>query len=187
MKTAIAAACTVALVFTVGGEAVADDIDGTTGDDRLYGTNGPDQIIGRSGDDAIFGRDGRDGLSGGPGRDMIVGAARGDDISGGLLGDYIEGNRGHDWIVDWVATEFGPNMPVDHDRLFGGPGNDHIGFGNGRDLVRGGPGADELRTTRDAYVDDINCGAGTHDVLAYYGKRDRTDVVRGCERIVVRG
>jgi len=187
MRTALAAACTVALVIPLGGGAVADDIEGTNRDDRLYGTNGPDQITGRAGDDALFGRGGRDGLTGDRGKDMIFGGARGDTISGGLLGDYIQGDRGHDSIVDWVATEFGPDMPVDHDRLFGGLGNDHLGFGNGRDLVRGGPGADELRTIRDPYVDNIDCGPGTSDALIYFSKRDRKDVVKGCERISIRG
>ncbi len=186
MRTALAAACTVALVIPLAGAAFADVIDGTPGNDRLYGTNGPDRITGRAGDDALFGRGGRDGLSGGRGRDMIFGGAHSDDISGGLLGDYIHGNQGNDFIVDWVATEFGPTMPVDHDRLFGGRGNDHLGFGNGRDLVRGGSGADELRTIRDAYVDDIDCGPGPDDVLIYFSKRDPKDVVRGCEQISIR-
>ena len=183
MRTALAAACAAALVIPLAGAAFADVIDGTEGDDRLYGTSSPDRISGRAGDDAIYGRGGRDTLDGGPGRDGIFGHAGADTISGGLLGDYIQGNRGNDSIVDWVATEFGPHMPIDHDLLFGGPGNDHLGFGNGRDRVRGGPGADELRTIRDAYVDRIDCGPGTNDVLIYFSKRDWKDVVQGCEWI----
>jgi len=185
-RMALAAACTVALVVPLAGAAVADRINGTSGDDVIYGTPGSDSISGRKGNDDLFGRAGGDWLLGGSGRDVILGGTGGDDISGGAGGDHLRGNVGNDSIIDFVATEFGPQLPADNDRLLAGRGNDIVGFSNGRDVVYGGRGADELRTLRDTAVDRIDCGPGTNDVLAYYGLRDEKDVVKDCERVVRR-
>ncbi len=51
-----------------GGVALAETINGTSGDDRLRGSNGRDQI---SGNDVIWGLRSMDTLNGGRGDDVI--------------------------------------------------------------------------------------------------------------------
>lgn len=185
MKIALAAASAVALVVPLAGIAAADTFNGTGGDDTIYGTPKSDTMVGRRGDDDLFGRGGRDGLAGRLGRDVLVGGTHGDDISGGYGGDHLRGNRGPDQLIDFEATEFSPGLPTDNDHLLAGLGDDYLGFANGRDVVSGGPGDDRMRTQRDAAVDRIDCGPG-RDSVAYYGARDRKDIVKRCERVFVR-
>lgn len=101
-------------------DGLAATIVGTNADDVLPGTAGNDVIVGLGGDDTI---------NGGLGDDVICGGAGDDRLSG----------------------------QGDDDRLFGQPGNDlldggeggccNVAANTGDDLLRGGPGRDELHTS----------------------------------------
>jgi Ca2+-binding RTX toxin-like protein len=137
--------------------------DGTPGRDFIDGKGGADRIFGGAGDDVLWGDAfpgdaARDRVDGGPGDDTIYGGGGADVLLGGPGGDYLEGNSGAD-------------------RLDGGPGDDEIRGDQGNDRVSGGAGDDLIRVVGGGR-DVVDCGPGRDTVEA-----DRSDVLRGCERV----
>jgi Ca2+-binding RTX toxin-like protein len=63
------------------------------------------------------------------------------------------------------------------DCISGGAGNDTINAGGGRNTVSGGTGNDIIDVRNDKR-DRVSCGKGRDRIRA-----DRTDKLRGCERI----
>jgi Ca2+-binding RTX toxin-like protein len=59
----------------------------------------------------------------------------------------------------------------------GGRGNDKLTGGEATDIFRGESGNDRLYAA-DGVAEDVHCGSGSDGVVA-----DRTDRVRGCERV----
>jgi Ca2+-binding RTX toxin-like protein len=116
---------------------VADDRNGTEGDDNEQGTESDDNISGRAGDDELEGEQGDDDLCGDEGDDTLKGGAGDDHLNGGSGDDDVEGQSGNDVLV-------------------GGKGHDLLRGGRGRDLIR----------ARDGVRDRINCGAGVDTVRA---------------------
>ncbi|MGH6999037.1 MAG: calcium-binding protein, partial [Phenylobacterium sp.] len=102
---------------TVGaGNALANDISGTTKADNLSGLGG---------DDILRGRDGNDTLVGGEGNDRLLGDAGADRLDGGNGADSLVGGDGNDVLL-------------------GGAGNDRLEGGPGADTLTGGAGADSF-------------------------------------------
>lgn len=104
---------------------------------------------------------GADSIAGSPLADRIHGLAGRDRLRGRAGGDAIAGGSGPDLIVGDSGA----------DVLIGGPGADRMW---------GGPGNDRL-LARDGVRDVVNCGTGRDRAVV-----DRFDVVRGCERVIVR-
>jgi Ca2+-binding RTX toxin-like protein len=72
---------------TLTGNALADIIEGGTGDDRLFGLGG---------NDVLNGGDGNDSLDGGIGDDYISGEIGNDTLVGSLGSDFFNGGAGTD-------------------------------------------------------------------------------------------
>lgn len=145
-----------------------DGLNGRRGDDCLFGGIGSDRLAGAEGDDRLLGDDskkgvgGDDALSGSDGDDLLSGGSGADRLSGGSGADRLSGDDGSD-------------------RLKGGRGNDRLVAGRGRNRLVGGPGNDYLNG-ENGRTDRLNCGGGRDSARA-----DRSDRVRGCERVRRRG
>jgi Ca2+-binding RTX toxin-like protein len=122
-------ACTVPVVFAVGGGSGQDDLGGSFNSasktvEQLYGNGGDDTLNGGHGDDVLYGGDGADTVAGDEGNDQMFGEG-GADVVRGAGGD---------------------------DREDGGPGDDRVGHSpgiyhdddQGADDLRGGDGDDRL-------------------------------------------
>ena len=118
----------VAPVFCAGRSAT---IVGTEGDDELVGREGPDVIAALGGNDSINGLGGDDIVCGSGGADSIRGEAGNDTVRGGGGDDRIRGGDGADNLRGKSGA----------DNLAGGRGKDVL-RGGGKDVCRGGPGAD---------------------------------------------
>jgi hypothetical protein len=116
---------------------VAEDRNGTEGDDNEHGTSGDDNVSGRAGDDELEGEQGDDDLCGDEGDDHLQGGPGDDELRGGPGDDDLEGQSGNDLII-------------------GGKGHDRLAGGRGRDRIR----------ARDGVRDRVNCGAGIDSVRA---------------------
>jgi uncharacterized delta-60 repeat protein len=94
----------------INGNAVDNNITGTTGGDNVNGGAGNDVLAGFSGNDTLNGDVGNDTLDGGDGDDILVGGAGADNLQGGtgadtfrvagtdLSGDVIDGGTGDDTL-----------------------------------------------------------------------------------------
>jgi Ca2+-binding RTX toxin-like protein len=98
------------------GNALANDISGTTKADILSGLGG---------NDVLRGREGNDTLSGGDGNDRLLGDAGNDRLEGGAGNDTLTGGDGNDVLI-------------------GGDGNDRLEGGRGSNTMTGGAGADSF-------------------------------------------
>lgn len=163
---------TLGAVALIATSAYADTINGTPGNDSLTGTAQADTINGFAGNDFVAAKAGSDLIRGGNGSDLLLGEGGGDRVYGG---------PGNDELQDW-EQEFGG--PEDTDFLYGGAGNDHLGVGNGKDQAFGGDGNDTFTTRPDGNADTIGCGPG-RDIVTYKGSRERRDVLKNCEVIIV--
>ena len=85
-------------VLLVGGVALADTIDGTSGADDLVGTDKDDVIHASGGADYISGLAGPDLLYAGAGNDTVVGRDGNDRIYGNAGSDTLFGNQSNDTI-----------------------------------------------------------------------------------------
>lgn len=81
--------------FTGNGNALANVITGSTGNDRLSGLDGHDTLIGGEGNDALIGGHGADRLTGGIGADTFV-------ITQALHSNVV---AGHDTITDFTRGQ----------------------------------------------------------------------------------
>jgi hypothetical protein len=127
------------------------------------------EITGTEKGDSLTGTTRADRIDGRGGRDRIRGRAGADELNGGSGRDRIEGGPGPDVIIGGKGGG----------KLIGGKGRD--GF-NMRDGVQiGGKGRDVIKA-RDGRLDEVNCGAGRHDVAVV----DRAeDGVYDCEKVEV--
>ncbi|MER7475696.1 hypothetical protein ABT351_34095, partial [Micromonospora sp. NPDC000018] len=173
-----------------------DQLYGDAGNDGVWGQDGDDTIRGGDGDDDLFGELGADSLYGDDGRDAILGDRGGvvsqhlnpDDVAalgftttlssvpqetytGFRAGDY---DRRVDLLHDtdgdaWIGSSTSAPMP--HSGLTAGAG----------DVVRGGPGADNIHT---GFGDDIANGDSGGDQL--FGS-EGSDVLwggKGCDPVL---
>ena len=85
-------------VLLLGGVALANTIDGTSGPDDLIGTDKADVIHGSGGKDYISGLAEADVLYAGAGNDTVVGRDGNDRIYGNSGSDTLFGNGGNDTI-----------------------------------------------------------------------------------------
>lgn len=108
-----------------GGEANADEMSGTDGEDALFGLSEDDVLNGLDGVDFLFGGIGADTLSGGDGDD---------EVYGGSGNDMVNGDKGHDLVDGGAGFDF----------VSGGQGDDTVIGGRGFDIARGGAGADSF-------------------------------------------
>ncbi|MFN3259189.1 MAG: M10 family metallopeptidase C-terminal domain-containing protein [Pikeienuella sp.] len=95
------------------GNAEAESVFGTVGDDHLIGMQGDDTLRGGPGDDTIAGGLHNDALRGAGGDDVIRGGAGDDIVWGGRGDDRMFGGEGADRFVlsagDWMG---GPTRDV---------------------------------------------------------------------------
>ncbi len=103
-----------ALNLNATGDALANIINGNTGENTLSGGAGNDVLDGRVGNDTLFGNAGNDTMDGGDGNDRLYGGTENDRLNG-IAGD---------------------------DRLTGNAGNDVLDGGTGTDIMLGGAGDD---------------------------------------------
>ena len=85
-------------VLLVGGVALADTIDGTSGPDDLVGTDKEDVIHASGGADYVSGLAAPDLLYAGAGNDTVVGRDGNDRIYGNAGSDTLFGNESNDTI-----------------------------------------------------------------------------------------
>jgi Ca2+-binding RTX toxin-like protein len=85
-------------VLLLGGVALADTIDGTSGPDDLVGTDQADVIYAKGGKDYVSGLAAADVLYAGAGNDTVVGRDDNDRIYGKDGYDVLVGNGGNDTI-----------------------------------------------------------------------------------------
>jgi Ca2+-binding RTX toxin-like protein len=155
-----------------------DTIDAGAGNDQAFGEAGRDKVAGAAGRDRASGGAGNDNVGGGAGNDRASGDSGNDRVSGNSGNDRVSGNSGNDRVSgnsgnDRLAGNGG------NDRLSGGSGRDSMSSGSGRDRLSGGSGNDRLNTRDRRGRDTANCGGGRRDRASV----DRTDRVRGCERV----
>jgi Ca2+-binding RTX toxin-like protein len=164
----------------LNGLAGNDALIGREGDDTLVGGAGDDFLDGGTGADVLSGKGDSDTLSGGLGDDSLEGGAGNDSLGGGEGADKLVGGEGVDTAtyhysstgvsVD-LATGKGSNGDAAGDLLSGienvtgsnfddtliGDANNNVldGYGNGRDTLTGGLGADDLYAGGGYGVDDV--------------------------------
>ena len=85
-------------VLLLGGVALADTIDGTSGPDDLVGTDKDDVIHAGGGADYVSGLAASDVLYAGAGNDTVVGRDGNDRIYGNGGSDVLFGNQSNDTI-----------------------------------------------------------------------------------------
>jgi Ca2+-binding RTX toxin-like protein len=86
-------------VLLLGGVALADTINGTSGPDDLIGTDKDDVIHGSGGKDYISGLAAGDLIYAGAGNDTVVGRDGNDRIYGNAGYDLLFGNESNDTIT----------------------------------------------------------------------------------------
>ena len=139
------------------GGFVSSQLRGGSGDDRLTVT-GRGALDGGSGSDRLTGADAPDSMDGGPGDDRLDGRDGDDTLGGGADDDLIYGGPGSDslhGVGDTTVTRPGS------DRMFGGPGRDHL---DDNDDVPGGIGP------------DVADGGNGRDIVFSYYARSRNGV-----------
>ena len=141
---------------TVWGDGGNDTIEGGNGNDFLHGGLDNDLITDSQGDDHLWGDEGNDTINGGIGLDLLFGGIGDDVLFGGLGADAIDAGAGNDVVYGDNGTvdnagNFDPNGDADlidggdgNDRLYGGGGDDLIDGGLGNDTIDGGLGANAL-------------------------------------------
>lgn len=128
---------------TMAGVAVDDSISAGAGDDYVFGRTGSDRIDGDEGADTVTGGEGSDTLNGGAGADLVNGDPGDDIVFGGEGDDELWGLHGDDTLwgdagADTLSGGSGVN------RMSGGEGNDVFVTYDGRSIVDGGEGFDQL-------------------------------------------
>jgi Ca2+-binding RTX toxin-like protein len=156
----------IVVMMTVSAPAVvvfvlADNIQGTSGDDTLNGTDEADTINGFEGNDLIFGEGGDDTLDGGNGDDEIYGGDGNDEIKDANdeltnYGSKVYGGSGNDNIdvgIDYTLVDFY--------YVYGEDGADYIKVVSNAD-IHGGPDDDTIYCT--GYECTINGDEGNDEI-----------------------
>jgi Ca2+-binding RTX toxin-like protein len=129
-----------------------DTVNGGEGDDYINAGIGDDLVIGGFGNDFLFGVAGNDSMTGDDGDDAMFGGSGNDTISGGEGNDWLFGNGGADRLTGGFGDDLqdggiGADILTDNagnDTLLGGSGNDRLTAGVDNDFLEGGVGADRL-------------------------------------------
>jgi hypothetical protein len=108
-------------------------------------------------------------MTGRHGHNELLGGHGSDTIHAGPWGDVIWG----DYKPSGQPTR-------QHDRLWGGPGRDHIYASHGKNAIRAGGGNDWIKAHFGYGL--VNCGAG-NDVLFISRRAQKHYKIRNCERI----
>jgi Ca2+-binding RTX toxin-like protein len=149
--------------FDVSGNALANKIVGTSGEDVLYGLDGNDTLTGNGGADVLDGGAGADSMSGGIGdtsyhvdnvADKIVESADGGRDSVTSTISYTLGSNLEDLVLSNADGMTGTGNSLDNgiaiesgsgDNVLSGlAGNDFLQGNDGSDLLLGGDGNDTL-------------------------------------------
>ncbi|NJM92171.1 MAG: hypothetical protein HC861_05620 [Rhodospirillaceae bacterium] len=112
------------------GNAQANNIVGTLGNDKLDGGGGNDQVFGSDGNDTLLGGLGFDQLDGGEDNDQLDGGDGNDHLSGGAGNDSITGGAGNDEMVGGAGN----------DTMNGGAGDDEYYVSDLDDTIQEAPG-----------------------------------------------
>ena len=86
-------------IFNGTGNAVANVMNGGTGNNTLNGLGGNDILNGMGGSDTLNGGDGNDTLNGGVGVDTLNGGNNDDTLDGGAGNDGMAGGTGNDTYI----------------------------------------------------------------------------------------
>ncbi|HEX8257999.1 MAG TPA: hypothetical protein VF589_10225 [Allosphingosinicella sp.] len=110
-------------------------------DNQIFGSSGDNFLYGLAGDDELRGQSGIDRLEGGADADTLYGGLSGDHLLGDGGGDRLIGEAGNDMLeggadIDTLLGQDGA------DTLLGGDGADTLNGGIQRDLLTGGAGGD---------------------------------------------
>jgi Ca2+-binding RTX toxin-like protein len=127
-------------------------LDGGPGDDVVVGGPGNDFVIGGpgnppDGNDTLDGGLGDDGISGGAGVDTLTYATR----TAAVMADLrdccggVGGQTNIDEVDDYRCSACGVGGFVDFENITGGSGNDTLIGTQSANVLKGGPGADNLR------------------------------------------
>jgi Ca2+-binding RTX toxin-like protein len=103
------------------------------------------------------------------GHNELLGGHGSDTIHAGPWGDVI-----------WGDYKPSGQPTGQHDRLWGGPGRDHIYASHGRNAIRAGGGNDWIKAHFGNGL--VNCGAG-NDLLYISRRAQKHYKIRNCERI----
>ncbi|VDC33193.1 M10 family metallopeptidase C-terminal domain-containing protein [Pseudogemmobacter humi] len=153
---------------TLGGNGLANIIDGGAGNDNIDGGAGNDTLYGGAGNDILIGGVGADVLNGGDGTDVAsywasasglrvdlsnpasnTGEAAGDQfvsiegLQGSGFNDTLVGNGGDNFLAGLAGHDVLHGL-AGNDTLYGETGNDSLYGGEGNDHLYGGLGADML-------------------------------------------
>ena len=132
----------------ISGQTGNDTLAGGDGDDNLDGGTGEDTLNGDAGADILLGNNGHDILNGGTGNDTLSGGFGNDTLNGGDDDDSLSGDAGNDTL----------NGDAGNDTLNGGDGNDIMNGGDGNDILIGGVNRDTM--TGGAGADVFRFGTG---------------------------
>jgi Ca2+-binding RTX toxin-like protein len=201
----------IVVMMTVSVPAVvlvlADNIQGTFGDDTLNGTSEADTINGFEGNDIIFGEGGDDALDGGKGDDEIHGGDGNDEIKDGNddpltapidYGNKAYGGSGNDNIdvgIDYTRSDFyyvygedGADyiQVVSNAAIYGGPDNDTIYCTGYECGISGDEGDDEIHAESYDVGSYVQGGSG-NDKLYFNGSGDTQSGGDGNDYLFVDG
>lgn len=181
----------------------ASTLQGGAGRDTLIGSDRDDILEGGDDSDRLEGADGNDQLRGGGGRDVLLPGRDTDSVIEG--GDGIDAvsyesvssaggmSMSLNGAADDGATNEKDNIGADVENVIGSPSpdqvtgndginvietdasNDFVDPGRGNDFVSTG-GGDDTISSRDGFVDAIDCGDGNDKVTS-----DEFDNVANCE------
>ncbi|GLT10663.1 hypothetical protein GCM10007928_28950 [Sulfitobacter porphyrae] len=132
-----------ALDEQIMGDARANVIETSFGEDYITGGAGNDLISTGSGRDTIDGGGGNDSVRAGDGADFVRGGIGADDLHGNAGSDTILGDTGNDAILGGNGNDL-LRGGAQEDSIAGGEGNDRIFGEGGFDLLRGGTGNDTI-------------------------------------------
>jgi arylsulfatase A-like enzyme len=161
-------------------DGVDATVEGEAGDDALTTNSGSDSLRGGDGRDMLDGGAGADILDGGDGLDTVSYAGRAADQSvevdlDGAVGDDGGAEDGPAGARDWTRASVENVIGGDGaDLITGSATSNTLIGGGGADQLRGLAGNDTIRANADGSTDDVNCGAGTSDVVF----ADAIDIVR---------
>ena len=182
------------------GNALANILNGTAGDDVLRGLGGNDTLNGNAGNDLLDGGVGADRMTGGLGDDTYIVDNAADAVVENFLGGadsvrtsllaYTLGLNVENLTFTGSGAFTGTGNDAGNiilggggnDILAGNGGNDQISGGAGNDLLRGGAGADILEggvgADKFVFASVLETTAGNrHDViLDFKGGADKIDL-----------
>jgi Ca2+-binding RTX toxin-like protein len=165
---------------------LADNVQGTSGDDTLNGTPEADTINGFEGNDIIFGEGGDDVLDGGKGDDEIQGGDGNDEIKDGNddpltapidYGNKVYGGSGDDNIdvgIDYTRSDFyyvygevGADYieVISNAAINGGPDDDTIYCTGYECSISGDEGDDEIHVQLYDVGSGVSGGSGNDKIF----------------------